>query len=339
MKTLTLILTLILAQQASACFDDVEVKALIEASQKLDECFKDGNDCNYENRDLEKQRVINSRRLIPVDRSKSPLLNIGTGKIEADLQIKDDKGNNQKYSATAERISRCHIITSAHLLYQGVDVSTERVNFDMKFKSGQTCDMNKHFEKSAPATLVFKMTDERRGDFKFGKDENGKVVRIFNPHNDLVIIKLNNKADYANKFFKLNTMNPADRTSKLRVNCWGYPGHNEYLKLSKEKSDMFLWHQTGALISNENTERGILTNAQAYNGMSGGGCSTSEKSDELVGLYSDGNRTRAQSTISIDANRTAEQGTNKLSGFHRLAERFAEANGGRSLESLDADCN
>lgn len=340
MKTLTLILALILAQQASACFDDVEVRALIVASEKLDQCFKDDNDCNYEKRDLEKQRVVNSRRLIPLDRSKSPLLNIGTGKVEVNLQIKGANGNDQKYSATAERISRCHIVTSAHLLYEGLDVPTDRVNFDINFKSGQTCNMASPFEKTAPAKLVFKMTDERRGDFTYWEDDNGNIIRrVFNPHSDLIIIKLTNKADYANKFFKINTMHPADRTRKLRVNCWGYPGNNEYLKLPKTKPDLFLWHQTGALISNQSTERGILTNSLTYNGMSGGGCSTQEKTDELVGLFSEGNRTRSQSAISLDPNRTAEQGTNRLSGFHRLAERFAEENGGRLLDSLDNDCS
>lgn len=345
MKTLTLILTLILAQQvsASSCFDSVEIKALIEASERLDQCFKAGNNCNFENRSIEEQKARNARRLIPVDRSKNALLNEATGVVTADLNGVDEKGNPRFYRASAQKISSCHIITSAHLIYKDGVVPVESNEFKLNFFSGQTCNQKSPFEKASSGKVVFKMIDESRNDFTCAEfDKYGQCKRRhFDAHSDLVIIKLD-KYDKSNRnFFTLNTKNPAAHVNKTHVNCWGYPGYNNNLKIGSEKSNMFLWYQKDAQIfsgKDYQSDRGFPTNAITYKGMSGGGCSTSQNPNELVGLFANDNSVQGHSAIAIDTEKVIEQGANFLSGFHKLAARYSEENGGKSIADLDKEC-
>lgn len=343
MKALTLIITMILSQQVFAnnsCFDDQAVKDLIKASEKLNECFaNDLNDCEIDKMAVEQQRKINSKRLVPFDRTKSELMNNATGLVSADF-------NGDAFSGSGQKISSCHIITSAHLLYSSTEVSVDSQDkpalrnsdeFDVNFYSGQTCD-SRLFQNKVGAQVFFKMTQEGK-DFTCGRYNNaGKCVeRNFFGKSDLVILKLKNYNKSDKNFFKLKTTPFSISNAGDRVNCWGYPGYNSEIKLSKEMSDKMLWFQKDAKIFNGNSNKGVLTNAIAYPGMSGGGCSMTSNPKELVGLFAERNSASGSAAVEVSP-RTAEQnGANYLSSFQNLAERYKQSTG-KDIADLDKEC-
>ena len=98
--------------------------------------------------------------MVPFDRTSSELLNNATGAVSAHF-------SEGAYAATGQKISRCHIITSAHLLYGGTKIPVDAVDkpdlkdsehFKVKFHTGQTCDDERLFDKTVEAQVFFKMT-------------------------------------------------------------------------------------------------------------------------------------------------------------------------------------
>lgn len=340
MKALAMILTLILTQQvlaSNSCFDTQAVKDLIAASEGINHCFSnDVNDCNVDKMSLEKQRKFNGKRLIPQDRSQNVLMNDATGKITAEFA-------NGIASGTAQKISSCHIITSAHLLYKRTDVAVDSQDFpaladsnqfDLNFHSGQTCD-SRNFENKVGAQVFFKMTDAGKDFICDRQDNSGKCLeRRFRGNSDLVILKLKN---YNKNFFKLKTspMNISDKGD--RVNCWGYPGYNNQIKLSKDLSDKLLWSQKDAKIFKGSYDRGVLTNAIAYPGMSGGGCVASSNPQELVGVFAAKNSLTGHSAVEVTAKTADAKSANFLSSFQHLAERYKKATN-KDIADLDKEC-
>ena len=106
---------------------------------------------------------------------------------------------------------------------------------------------------------------------------------------------------------------------------------------------MLLWAQKDAQIFTGNgfdSEKGILTNAIAYKGLSGGGCVLPDNPTELIGVYVNDNNSNGHSAISLNPEIIAEQGANYISGFSQLSKRFSEAHDNKKqLSDLDADCN
>lgn len=344
MKVLAMILTLILAQQvlaSNSCFDTRAVKDLIAASEEINECFaNDVNGCNIDKMAVEVQREINSQRLIPYDRTKNALMNEATGAVSAHM-------SSGVEAASGQKISRCHIITSAHLLYTQTDIQIDSEDFpalndseqfDINFHTGQTCNSENIFAKKTAAQLYFKMTDTGK-DFVCGKKDNsGKCLeRRFFGKSDLVILKLKDYNKNDKNFFKLKT-SPAE-ISKVgdRVNCWGYPEYNNQIKLTKEMSDKMLWFQKDAKIFNGSYDRGVLTNAVAYPGMSGGGCVASSNPQELVGVFAAGNSSTGHSAVEVTAKTADAKSANFLSSFQHLAERYKQATK-KDIADLDKEC-
>lgn len=343
MKALTLIITMILAQQVFAnnsCFDTQAVKDLIEASEELNECFaKDVNNCKFDKMTVEQQREVNSQRLVPYDRTKNELMNNATGAVSAHFSASTDAASGQK-------ISSCHIITSAHLLYGDSDVVVDAQDkpalqdseqFDVNFHTGQTCD-SRLFDKKVGAQVFFKMTKENKDFVCDKKDINGKCLgRRFYGKSDLVILKLKNYDKNDKNFFKLKTTQLTTSTTGARVNCWGYPEYNNQIKLSKSMSDKMLWFQKDAKIFAGESAKGVLTNAISYPGMSGGGCVASNKPDELVGIFADKNSATGHAAVDVSARTADVKGANYISSFQNLAERYKQSTG-KDIADLDKEC-
>lgn len=346
MKALAMILTLILAQQvlaSNSCFDTQAVKDLIKASEKLDKYFSDDEgSADIKELSIEDQKATNSSRLIPIDRTAGDgFLNRATGAVSAEIPGVGSR------SASAQKISRCHIITSAHFIYGSGKVPLSSNGFDINFHSGQqTCDQDMPFKNKTSAKIVFKMADAAKKDFKCDRlDKYGKCeLRQFNGHSDLVILKLDkyDRNDYS--FFKLNVSNPNSHKSGQRVNCWGYPEHNSNIKLSQPVSDMMLWGQKDAQIFGDDNGKsflGVITNAISYKSMSGGGCVVASNPRELVGVFAKGNSGTGRSAVDVKVETEMESGANYLSAFQKLEQRYNAENArfNKTLSELDKECD
>ena len=123
-----------------------------------------------------------------------------------------------------------------------------------------------------------------------------------------------------------------------RVNCWGYPGRNSEIQLPEEISDKLLWFQRDARIFGGINARGVLTNATAYPGMSGGGCSTTSNPRELLGVFADKNSRSGISAIDVTAETVDTKSANFLSSFQHLAERYKKATK-KDIADLDRECD
>ncbi len=344
MKALAMILTLILAQQvlaSNSCFDTQAVKDLIAASEEINECFeKDVNNCKIDKMTVAEQRELNSQRLVPYDRTQNALMNDATGAVSANF------GSGNVDAASGQKISRCHIISSAHLLYgdAGIPVDSQDLpalkdseHFDVNFHSGQTCD-SRLFNSKIGAQVFFKMTNAGKDFVCDKKDGNGNCLsRRFYGKSDLVILKLKNYNKNDKNFFKLKTTPITASSTGDRVNCWGYPEHNNQIKLSKETSDKVLWFQKDAKIFAGSNAKGVLTNAIAYPGMSGGGCVAASKPNELVGIFADKNSATGHAAVEVTARTADAKSANFLSPFQQLAERYAQATG-KDIANLDSEC-
>ncbi len=344
MKALTTILILILTSKASAsCFDSLPVKEIIAASDSINNCFENDDDqCDLSNETPASQKSINSKRLIPIDRSKSEFLNNATGIVEAKFENYGGVDSGNTYASSTAKISRCHIVTSAHLLYTDGLVPIEKSSFQIMFKSGQTCDPSKPFQNQGiPANVYFNLA-KINVDFKCSILRDGKCIeRAFLGKSDLVILRLDPKKVDKNdrNYYTVNTSSPETLVNRKlypkgqRVNCWGYPGYTPDLRLPKATADLLLWGQKDARIYGV-SEHGIVTNSTVYKGMSGGGCTLADSPTELVGLNANDNRANGKALITTDT----VKDSNFLSGFQNLDERlFAEK--GIHISDLDKQCD
>lgn len=331
------------AQTPVDCFANPLVSELIHNSRELDSCFiTDKNHCLFDKMTVEMQGKVNAERLVPFDRRNDKLMDEATGIVVADF------GALGVYSASAQKISRCHVVTSAHLLYTDMSVPVDSKDgplskadaaFELAFHFGQTCDSSR-FRSSSKAHVYFKMTKEGV-DYVCGRYNNAGVCteRNFFGLSDLVILRLADTSQSGSRFFELR-----DKALQIatidgeRVNCWGYPGYNSQIRIPKDLSDKFLWHQENAKLFMGKSNRGILTNAIAYPGMSGGGCATPDLPNVLVGIINERNSASGVSAILLSTQTAEVRAGNFISSFERLAKRYSESTR-RALSKLDEECN
>ena len=270
-------------------------------------------------------------------------MNRTTGAVSVKFGKYDGVDSEQEFSASAQKISRCHIITAAHLLYTDGDFPLESRNFSLTIKTGQTCDIKYPFENAVKASLFFKMTDEERGDWgcKTYTKNNQCEHRLFRGSSDLVILKLDSFDKNDHSYFRLDTSTPSFKESGQRVNCWRYTSGSGLENVTLDESRMYLWTHKDARMYGDNlgkSFKGILTNAVARKGMSGGGCVDSDNPRVLVGLYVQDNKGGGDAGIYINPNDEFSHHPNYLAAFHKLAERYAQTNAGKRLSDLDLQC-
>lgn len=253
-----------------------------------------------------------------------------------------------KTRASGQKISRCHVITAAHVLYKdgrtsvdgfdgGSSIAPEEHN--IIFRTGQTCNEQK-FDKSSNATVRFRMTKPKL-DFVCDRlDNNDRCLgRRFLGKSDLVILKLTEYDRKDTHFFGLETNSEINNREGDRINCWGYPGYNNQLSwIPKSLSDQFLWFQKSARIFPGNYDRGILTNAIAYPGMSGGGCARETMLSKIFAIMVAKNSLTGHPAILITENNADEMSANFLAPFDRLSQRFKEETG-TDIERIDDECD
>ena len=99
-----------------------------------------------------------------------------------------------------------------------------------------------------------------------------------------------------------------------------------------------LWLQKDAKVFAGERALGVVTNATVYSGMSGGGCATSAKPNELVGVYANGNSNSGHAAIDVTYETADEKPANFLSSFKYLAERYKQA-AGKDIADLDNECD
>jgi hypothetical protein len=229
---------------SDACFQNPKIQGLINASKELDSCFVDisSDPCGLKLLTIEEQRDVNSQRLVPLNRIEQPFFNDAVGIISTDVHEKTPV-------ATAQRVSSCHLITSAHLFYKdgSVPVSPQEVpvpsdHVSAYFHFGQTCSAVRTRE-STSARVIFKMTREGIDFVCDGKDSSGICVRRhFYGKSDIVILRVED-GGRSNNYFDIAPSVALNPRQGANVNCWGFPSHNQYLNLDKNLSNMLLWHQ------------------------------------------------------------------------------------------------
>lgn len=354
MRTAIVIIILILSNDGfasnSCFFSDSTVREAIKVASEIEECFTDSDrSCFINEKNLEDQMDLNSLRLVPKDRNEDGgFMDRATGVVSVEFGKYAGNDSEKTFSASTQKISRCHVITSAHLLYADGDFPLESENFKLKFRSGQSCDINRPFKNAdVDAKVFFKMANKEKNDFKCKSGVRGEPcqLRLFRGHSDLMILKLS-KTSKDRDYFTLDTRNPSEHKLGQRVDCFAYPGANENINIPTDKVKMFMFSQKGAQIFGDKggeSEKGVLTNALAYKGMSGGGCVIPDKPRVLVGMFANDNKSTGKPVVDITRDRNFSQNQNYktanfLSAFHDLSVRyFAET--GKKLQDLDKECD
>lgn len=347
MKRAIVLIALISANAHSneSCFSTKAIVDLIGSSEELDECFADDKDpCNLRKKSVDFQANVNSSRLIPMNRmAGDKFMNRTTGEVSVKFGTYNGIDSEQQFSASAQKISRCHIIAPAHLLYTDGELPIDSTNFSITFKNGQSCNIDKPFENEVSASVIFKMTDKARGDFRCKSQNNYQECesRIFRGSRDLVILKLKTFNKNDKSFFKLNTQVPTSKVGGQRINCWGYTSQIGIENMTTQQSRMFLWSQKDARMfgdKNGKSFNGVMTSAIARKGISGGGCVDANDPKILVGMFANDNKGGGDAGININPEDELSHHPNYLSVFHKLSERYSETTNGKKLEDLDSEC-
>ena len=148
MKCLILILIFALANRVYAdnlCFSDKAVRDVQAVSNSIDKCFfSDINNCGLSRKTIEEQKEINATRLIPYDRTSGDgFYDSATGVVSASFIGGKLSGN--VHVTTGNKISRCHVLTSAHLLFKEgrFPINSKDSDVNINFHSGQACEHGK----------------------------------------------------------------------------------------------------------------------------------------------------------------------------------------------------
>ncbi len=347
MKRAIVLIALISANAHSneSCFSTKAIVDLIGSSEELDECFSSDSDpCKLKTKSVDFQANVNSTRLIPMNRKVGDgFMDRATGVVSVKFGKFDGKDSSKQFSASAQKISRCHIIAPSHLLYTDGELPINSTNFSITFKNGQSCNIDKPFENEVSASVIFKMTDKARGDFGCRTQNNYQECesRIFRGSSDLVILKLKTFNKNDKSFFKLNTQVPTSKVGGQRINCWGYTPKSGLENMTPDESLMYMWSQKDARMfgdKNGKSFKGVMTSAIARKGMSGGGCVDANDPKVLVGMFTNDNKGGGDAGININPEDELSHHPNYLAAFHKLAERYAEVNGGKQLSELDSQC-
>jgi hypothetical protein len=328
---------------SDGCFNAPDVVRLVDFSDALKHCYDDNDrECNLTQKSIEDQVDINANRLVPADRSKDPFLDRATGRVTVAFGRYPGPDSNKIYRASAMKISRCHVMTSAHLIYTDGFLPLTSEAFDLQFSYGQSCTARDPFRERVRASVAFKMTDPKKGDFDCGPGNRTAdcAERYFKGHSDLIILRLTTYDRSDRRFFNLVTTDPNMLRLGERVDCWSYPEHIDDLGLPEDRSQLFLWRQERAQVFGDNDgelHKGTMTNAVSYKGMSGGGCALSSASSMLVGLFANDNKRDGKPAVAITPDRIRSHKPNYLASFHKLRARY-EAETGKRLSKIDEEC-
>jgi len=339
---------------ANQCFSLPAVASLVEASEDLDQCFQsDVNHCGYRSKSIDTQKEINALRLHPIDRIEDSLLDNAVGKILARFGDKHGPLAGKTFSASAVKVSRCHILTSAHLIYREDIVpfdGTEDVS--LLFLTGQTCQPGDPFSNASPVRIIFNMMAGGFDRACWNKENELKCGREISGDHDIVIAKLErgHYDPHNRNFFELDIENLSNRAVDTKVNCYGFPAHNEQLShrgIDKVLSEQLLWGQRNATMvahGNIKFKKGTPTTAISYKGMSGGACVHASAPRLLAGIYANGNSGSGHPAIYISPEAVFQREANYLSPLHLLADRFKReriAGGHRvtDIRQLDQECD
>ena len=336
MRRLWVILTLVVCAEVPAnesCFASKVIQDLIETSEELDDCFSSDDDkCKLKKKSPDVQANLNSSRLAPLNRKLGDMfMDRATGTVTVTFP------NGDMFSASAEKISRCHVITSAHLIFADGNVPVASKDYALRFRSGQSCDTSKAWETEASAKLYFAMLTAADYDCKDAACSH----RLFRGHTDLVLLKLEHFDKIDRSFFSLSSIRPKFFTHGQKINCFGYTPSVNKANLSDAESRMYLWFQKDARMfgdDNGRSHKGVLTNAVTRKGMSGGGCVMPTNARELVGVFSKDNKGGGNPAIYVTPSNIASHAPNYLSSFHELSERYMRTTGKR-LDNLDRECD
>ena len=330
MRAVCVYLTLALCTEAFAndsCFFSTKIQDLIETSKELDECFSSADDiCKLKKKSPDIQAKLNKSRLVPMNRKLGDaFMDRATGTVHVKFASGD------VYFASGEKISRCHVITSAHLIFGDGDVPLTSKNYTVKFKSGQSCDTSIPWEREVSATPHFSMLTTA----DYACIDEPCTRRSFRGISDLVILKLDRFDENDRSFFTLNTTFPAQGQT---ISCFGYTGSINRTDFTSEEALMYLWSQKDArMLGDSGRHKGVLTNAESRKGMSGGGCVSPANARELVGVFTKDNKGLGNAAIDITENNVITHAPNYLSIFYELSNRYTKVTG-KKLDNLDREC-
>lgn len=334
-----------LSETENACrYEAEDVQSLVSSAKKVAHCFADDDtNCKLAQRSIVFQKNINAVRLIPVDRSNDSLLNDATGRVTITFKaVSKDGDAGQIFSASAARVSRCHIATSAHLLYLDGSIAKGSNDFELVFHQGQSCRADKPFVNTMRAEVFYAMLDFTKGDFicEIGNTSANCYRRQIRGDRDVVLLRVPT-APQRTRFYSIAAADANKLVIGQRVDCWGYPSFDKRLGLTEVRSQLFLWHQARAQIfphPSFQPFKGLLSSAVVYSGMSGGGCALSEVPNELVALHANDNQTDGRPAVAITPDGRFTQQPNYLATFDVLRKRYEEDTG-KLLSKLDELCD
>ncbi len=268
MKAVILILSLILvaSNKSNACnvVDNEDLNAVIEAAAEVKAMVENDEDyLKIGNKFSSKaQKGINAAALEPINfnEEKHRLDYYTLGNIQ--VETKDIDGSSGVATGSAIKIGKSCVLTTAHTLYgsgyQEMQSSNKgKFNNSIKFQVGSGKDAKEH-----KASVFFQMTKEgvdfKTENYKEITNVNGKQVeriikkRVFNGHNDLVLLKLDHHSD--NYFKKTSVVNPTSLFNGVneeigkKISCHGSPIHMTSQTYGSCKGSEFKWKQENARV-------------------------------------------------------------------------------------------
>lgn len=346
MKTIIIILTLIqvLSTQSRACdYNNEAIRRVILLADEVESLL--GDDSRYESISSDYkpkiQKIKASRAMKPINPTNQD------GQIEyntvGNVVISSSNGGQLRIGS-GFKIGKSCVITSAHVLFESLDVSVNdrdynEFNGKIKFERGGNSGLG-----SVNAKVFFKMTNEKE-DFELKTLNGNKQVRAFKGHNDLVILKLE-KAD--DNFKKIAVRDPKSFSSinpniGEKISCQGSPSHAVDKTYGNCSGAEFLWEQKNARIFDNHQKYGLSTNLASSAGMSGGSCLLNNKPEEVFAVVSSGfseaiNGKYIMPNLKFSEGNIENGAARYLSLFHILDKRMKKELG-YGLDKIADNCN